>query len=129
MIPIKVRQIAWPFLLPRYLAASHPEKTLSQTCSKSRQQAEIAFSHAQSQFFARNNSVNELDSLARSSQERTLRLREARLAKEVQDRAAATPSLLPKRHQDDLTTPVMDGGARERKGEQFRYNLTHIVHV
>jgi hypothetical protein len=68
---------------------------LSQTFNKSRQQAEIAFSHAQSQFFARNNSVNELASLARSRQEKTLRLREARLAKELQDRAAATASLLP----------------------------------
>jgi hypothetical protein len=28
MIPIKVRQIAWPFLLPRHLAASNLEKTI-----------------------------------------------------------------------------------------------------
>ncbi|NEI71830.1 hypothetical protein GR212_19785 [Rhizobium lusitanum] len=70
---------------------------MSQTYSKSRQQAEIAFSHAQSQFFARNSAVDELDSIVRSREEKTLRLREARLAKELQDRAAVTASLLTKR--------------------------------
>lgn len=49
------------------------------------------------QFFARNSAVEELDSLARSREEKTLRLREARLSKEAQDRAAATASLLAKR--------------------------------
>ncbi len=97
MIPTKVRQIAWPFLLPPYPAASYPEKTMTQTYSKSRQQAEIAFSQTQSQFFARNSAVDELDSLVRSREEKTVRLREARLAKELQDRAAATASLLAKR--------------------------------
>ena len=86
------------FLLPQYLGGlPSGKKPLSQTHSKSRQQAEIAFSHAQSQFFARNNSVDELDSLARSREEKTLRLREARLAKELQDRAEAPAFLLAKR--------------------------------
>ncbi len=67
------------------------------THSKSRQQAEVAFGNVQSQFFARNSAVEELDSLARSREEKTLRLREARLSKEAQDRAAATGSLLAKR--------------------------------
>ena len=70
---------------------------MSQTYSKSRQQAEIAFGDAQTQFFARNSAVEELDSLVRSREEKTLRLREARLAKEVHDRAIATASLLAKR--------------------------------
>ncbi|AOF94332.1 hypothetical protein [Sinorhizobium sp. RAC02] len=70
---------------------------MSQTHSKSRQQAEIAFGNAQSQFFARNSAVDELDSIVRSREERTLRLREARLAKEVHDRATATASLLARR--------------------------------
>lgn len=70
---------------------------MSQTYSRSRQKAEIAFSHARSQFFARKNAAaDELNSLAKSRQEKTLRLREARLAKELQDRAAAPVSLLPK---------------------------------
>ncbi|MGM4984820.1 MULTISPECIES: hypothetical protein [Rhizobium] len=70
---------------------------MTQTYSKSRQKAEIAFGNVQSQFFARNNAVDELDFLARSREEKTLRLREARLAKELQDRTAATASLLAKR--------------------------------
>lgn len=65
-----------------------------QTHSKSRQQAEVAFSRAQSQFFARNNSVDAVNVLVRSREEKTLRLREARLAKELQDRAEA-PVILP----------------------------------
>jgi len=93
----KVRRIAWPFLLPRYPAASHPEKTMSQTYSKSRQTAEIAFAHAQSQFFARNSAVEELDSLVLAREEKNRRLREARLAKELNDREAATASLIAKR--------------------------------
>ncbi len=53
------------------------EKIMSQTHSQSHQQAEIAFSNAQTQFFARNSAVEELDSLVRSREEKTLRLREA----------------------------------------------------
>lgn len=70
---------------------------MTQTHSKSRQRAEIAFGNIQSQFFARNSAVEELDSLARSREEKTMRLREARLAKELQDRETATASLLAKR--------------------------------
>ena len=70
---------------------------MSQTHSKSRQKAEIAFADAQSQFFARNSAVEELDSLVLAREEKTRRLREARLAKELNDREAATASLLAKR--------------------------------
>lgn len=70
---------------------------MSQTHSKSRQKAEIAFANAQSQFFARNSAVEELDSLVQAREEKTRRLREARLAKELKDREAATASLLAKR--------------------------------
>ncbi|NTH49258.1 hypothetical protein G6K98_31975 [Agrobacterium rhizogenes] len=70
---------------------------MAQTFSKSRQQAEVAFGNAQLQFFARNSAVEELDSLVRSRDEKTIRLREARLAKEAQSRAAATAALLAKR--------------------------------
>ncbi|TCL65709.1 hypothetical protein [Rhizobium sp. BK251] len=70
---------------------------MSQTHSKSRQQAEIAFGNLQSQFFARNRAVEELDSLVCSRDEKTVLLREARLAKELQDRATTTASLLAKR--------------------------------
>lgn len=70
---------------------------MSQTHSKSRQKAEIAFANAQSQFFARNSAVEELDSLVLAREEKTRRLREARLAKELQDREVAIASLLTKR--------------------------------
>lgn len=93
----EVRQLAWPFLLPQKPAASDPEMTMSQTHSKSRQQAEIAFANAQSQFFGRNRATEELESLVQAREAKTLRLREARLAKESKDREAATASLLAKR--------------------------------
>ncbi|WP_047464294.1 hypothetical protein [Rhizobium rhizogenes] len=65
--------------------------------SKSRQQAEIAFGDAQSQFFARNSAVDELDSLVRARQEKTLRLREAREAKESEMRQKVATALAAKR--------------------------------
>ncbi len=70
---------------------------MSQTHSKSRQKAEIAFASVQSQFFARNSAVEELDALAQAREEKTIRLRQARLAKEATDRVAATASLVAKR--------------------------------
>lgn len=70
---------------------------MAQTFRKPRQQAEVAFGNTQSQFFARNNAVDELDFLTRCREEKTLRLREARLAKDLQDRNAATAALLIKR--------------------------------
>ncbi|MND25864.1 hypothetical protein D3C80_163000 [compost metagenome] len=70
---------------------------MSQTHSKSRQKAEIAFANAQSQFFARNSAVEELDSLVLAREEKTRRLRAARLAKELKDRETATVALLAKR--------------------------------
>lgn len=74
---------------------------MSQTHSKSREKAEIAFANAQSQFFARNSAVEELDSIVLAREEKTRRLREARLAKELTDREAATVSLLAKRARTD----------------------------
>lgn len=70
---------------------------MTQTYSKSRQQAELAFGKAQSEFFARNRAVDELDSIVQARDEKTLRLREARLAKELEDRTRATTALVSKR--------------------------------
>jgi hypothetical protein len=70
---------------------------MTQTHSKTRQQAEVAFSHAQSQFFARGRAVEELDSITQARDSKTLRLREARLAKEAQDIAMASGRLIAKR--------------------------------
>jgi len=65
--------------------------------SKSRQQAEIAFGATQSQFFARSHAVEELDSIVQAREEKTLRLRDARLAKEQADRLAAATAQVKKR--------------------------------
>jgi len=58
--------------------------------SKTREHAEAAFGQLQSQFFARGHAVEEIDHVTRSREEKTSRLREARLAKEEQDRLTAS---------------------------------------
>jgi hypothetical protein len=70
---------------------------VTETHSKSRQQAEIAFGNIQVEFFSKNNAVEELVSAAQLRDAKTLRLREARLAKEQSERAIAISSLLAKR--------------------------------
>ncbi|SES38911.1 hypothetical protein [Rhizobium sp. NFR03] len=70
---------------------------MTETHSKSRKDAEIAFGQTQTQFFARGHAVEELDSILQAREAKTLRLREARLAKEAQDMAAAAASMEAKR--------------------------------
>ncbi|EUB98055.1 hypothetical protein PMI07_006369 [Rhizobium sp. CF080] len=70
---------------------------MTQTNLKSRLQAEIAFGHTQTQFFARGHAVEELVSIVEAREAKTLRLREARLAKEAQGIAAATEALISRR--------------------------------
>ncbi len=52
------------------------------TPSKSRQQAEIAFDRVQSQFLARGQAVEELETEEQARKAKTQRLREARLARD-----------------------------------------------
>jgi hypothetical protein len=59
---------------------------MTEPSSKSRQQAEIAFAEAQSQFLARGPSISNIDPVAKAREEKTMRLREARLAKESEDK-------------------------------------------
>ena len=66
---------------------------MSDAHSKSRKQAEIAFGATQSQFFARGKAVDELNSIASARDEKTVRLREARLAKELED--SLKPAVIP----------------------------------
>ena len=70
---------------------------MTQTHSKTRQQAEIAFSHEQSQFFARGHAVEEIDVFVLARDAKTTRLREARLAKQAQDIQSACAGLMEKR--------------------------------
>jgi hypothetical protein len=70
---------------------------MTQTYSKSRERAEIAFGNAQSQFIGRGHAVEERDLFVQAREEKTARLREARLAKETLDRNSAVAILLAKR--------------------------------
>ncbi|KQW32001.1 hypothetical protein ASE36_07305 [Rhizobium sp. Root274] len=72
---------------------------MTDNLTKSRQTAEAAFAKTQSQFLARGRAIDELDSITAARDEKTLRLREARLAKERQDRENVTAALLAKRAQ------------------------------
>jgi len=67
------------------------------TFSKSRQQAESAFSKTQTQAIARSRAFEELDSIAVARQEKNARLREARLAKELQEETTANTFAAPAR--------------------------------
>lgn len=58
--------------------------------SRSRQQAEIAFADAQSQFLTRERPVEELDAIAQARTEKTLRLKTAREARDSTTRASGT---------------------------------------
>jgi hypothetical protein len=53
--------------------------------TKSRQTADVAFGKLQSQFVARKRVFDEMDLIVVARDEKTVRLREARLAKEAQD--------------------------------------------
>jgi hypothetical protein len=62
---------------------------MSEKHSKPRQQAEAAFGKEQSQFLARGRAYEELDAISAARDEKTLRLREARLARELRESLAA----------------------------------------
>ena len=66
---------------------------MTQTPSRPRQQAEIAFAKAQSQFLARDRAAAEKNSAARAREEKTLRLKTAREARESEERAKAADPL------------------------------------
>ncbi|MCQ4628732.1 MULTISPECIES: hypothetical protein [Shinella] len=70
---------------------------MTEKFSPSRQKAEAAFSNLQTPFFAKAEAAEELASITQSREAKTLRLREARLAKELKDRVSATSALLAKR--------------------------------
>ncbi|KJF71080.1 MULTISPECIES: hypothetical protein [Rhizobium/Agrobacterium group] len=70
---------------------------MTEKYSISRQKAEVAFSNIQAPFFAKDKAMDELDSITQSREAKTLRLREARLAKEESDRISATSALIAKR--------------------------------
>jgi len=66
---------------------------MTEKYSKSRQQAEIAFGNVQAEFFSKNNAVDELVSQTQAREAKTLRLREARLAKEEAARTSGASAM------------------------------------
>lgn len=70
---------------------------MTETYSKARQQAETAFGNLQTEFLAKSKAAEEVESVAQARDAKTFRLREARLAKEQDDRISATSALLAKR--------------------------------
>jgi hypothetical protein len=65
--------------------------------SKSREVAEVAFAGVQTQFYGRGGATEELDAAVAAREEKTARLREARLAKDRRDMIAATAAKFAKR--------------------------------
>ena len=72
---------------------------MTQTYSRPRQQAEIAFARVQSQFLGRDRAGAEIDLIARLRKEKTLRLKNARVARESEKRAKVADWLLSRRTQ------------------------------
>ena len=65
---------------------------MTETQSKARIQAEAAFGKTQSQFLAKNRIISENDAVVQERDEKTMRLRALRMAKEAAANAAAGPS-------------------------------------
>lgn len=62
---------------------------MTETHSRSRQEAEIAFGKTRTEFFARGQATEVLDDIAAARDEKTRRLREARKAKEMAEGMSA----------------------------------------
>lgn len=72
---------------------------MTQTRSKRRVEAELAFASSQTQFFARNKALDEQVSIAQSRAEKTARLRQAREEREAEVRSSVKKAILAKRAQ------------------------------
>lgn len=64
--------------------------------SKNRERAEAAFGKTQSQSLARTRALSEEDAVVRARDEKTMRLRELRKAKEAEDLAAGLTKTAPR---------------------------------
>jgi hypothetical protein len=70
---------------------------MANEASKSREQTEVVFAGVQSQFYGRGGAAEEMDAVVAAREEKTARLREARLAKDRRDMMAAAAAKLSKR--------------------------------
>jgi hypothetical protein len=89
--------ICLAFFAARQASGPFRNTIMTQTHSRSRQQAEVAFGKTQTEFFARGQAMDALDSIALARDEKTARLREARKAKELADRLSGTTLVIGKR--------------------------------
>lgn len=69
----------------------------TETYSRSRQQAEVAFGKTQTEFFARGQATEVLDTIAEARDEKTRRLRAARKARDMADGLSAMVTTARKR--------------------------------
>jgi hypothetical protein len=87
-------------MMPGFFLAAHATEalmlgtSLSQTQSRSRPQAEYAANLAQAEFFAKDNAVEEQQFVTQAREAKTLRLRDARMAKELKARTAVLSGLI-----------------------------------
>ncbi|GEO86141.1 MULTISPECIES: hypothetical protein [Alphaproteobacteria] len=65
---------------------------MTETHSKARMQAEAAFGKTQSQFLARNRVISENDAVVQERDEKTMRLRALRIAKEADATVTTAPA-------------------------------------
>jgi hypothetical protein len=81
---------------------------MTQQHTRSRQQAEISFSKLQAPVIAKDLAEHERKAAVEARDEKTARLRVARLAKELADRTSATAALIAKRSATFSTTRSTD---------------------
>jgi hypothetical protein len=83
--------------MPGFLASnhgSHKRETMTQSQSISRPQAEYAANLAQAEFFAKDHAIDEQQFVRQAREAKTIRLRDARMAKELKDRTSALTGLI-----------------------------------
>jgi hypothetical protein len=80
------------FLLPPHSpeppARNSQDMAMTKSFSSPRERAEAAFGKTQSQALARDRTISEIDAVTQARDEKTSRLRAARIAKEAEERAA-----------------------------------------
>jgi hypothetical protein len=83
------------FFAPSSMLANSQDRILTEHYSNSRQRAEAAFGKTQS--LSRDSTISEIDAAAQARDEKTIRLRALRMAKEASDLAAASSPEKPSR--------------------------------
>jgi hypothetical protein len=80
------------FFLPFMLSLM--ETFMTQNLAKARRMADAAFTQSQKQFFSKGDALEEEEFITQAREVKTLRLRDARRAKELKDRTTAISRLI-----------------------------------